>query len=819
MNVFANNLGCCVLALGVSLAGVACAETEMERTFQSPPAAARPWAYWWWLNSNVTREGITRDLEAMHRQGIQGVMVFNAGGGEMPQGPKFLSPEWNALFKFALSEASRLGMEVSVNLCDGWCAGGPWIPAEAANKKLTWSESQVDGPRAVSQVLPQPPTVDGFYRDVAVLAIREKAACPVQPAEIRTNSYYNGFDYEYRWHTDDAADRDPNTSWKPAAAPTPEKPVWLDYVYSEPLTASALYLAGEKTNGPRACELQSSDDDKQFKTIASFEMPQGKAKKVDFSATSGRIYRLVIKSVHGTDARVAEMWLLRKGDEPAIRPGIKWWLHKSGNRGFWHFPKEGPAVMEEEYPEDGAADCKSAEVVDISAKMAKDGKLVWDAPEGRWTILRFGYTLEGQRSRCSSTVIGYEADMLDPIGVETHFKHCAAPLLNAAGQYAGKTLKYLHVDSYETGADVQGQQPTWSAVFLAEFRKRRGYDPLPYLPAMARRIVDSREKTDRFLWDIRMTISDLMIDKFYGRLAELAHARGVGIHCETGYGTYPHPQFDGLRAAAQCDVPMGEFWWGTDVMKLSEHYCNAIRSVASPAHIYGKKIVQAESFTAWSHFLEYPATLKPVGDEAYCDGLNRVMFHQYTHQPNEDQPGYQYGAGTHIDRHVTWWNMAKPFLTYLTRCQNILQSGRFHANVCYFYGEGTSKYVPTKRFLKPALPPGYNFDCVNADVLMNRMSVKNGQLVLPNGIRYQLMVLPTQRTMSPEVLRKIKELIVAGAAVVGERPLHAPGLTNWPECDRELKTIADSMLWSEGFGGQGHRERRGSGFCVGTYAG
>ncbi len=205
---------------------------------------------------------------------------------------------------------------------------------------------------------------------------------------------------------------------------------------------------------------------------------------------------------------------------------------------------------------------------------------------------------------------------------------------------------------------MQGQQPTWSAKFLEEFRTRRGYDPLPYLPAMARRIVDNREKTDRFLFDIRMTISDLMIEKFFGRFAELAHARGVGIHCETGYGTYPHPQFDGLRAAGQCDVTMGEFWWGTDIMSQFDHFCNVIRSVASPAHIYGKKIVQAESFTSWSHFLEYPATLKPLGDEAFCDGLNRIMFHQYTHQPNEDMPGYQYGAGTHIDRHVTWWNMS-----------------------------------------------------------------------------------------------------------------------------------------------------------------
>ena len=794
MNAFAKRAVSCVLALGLSMAGAAYAETAMEREFQSPPVGARPWAYWWWLNSNVTREGITRDLEEMKRQGIQGVMVFNAGGGDTPKGPKFLSPEWNALFKFALSEASRLGMEASVNLCDGWCAGGPWIPPEAANKKLVWSEAQVDGPRAVSQALLLPPTFDNFYRDVAVLAIREKATRPVQPAAIRASSSVGGYCGEWNWPPADAADNDLNTVWRAAVGPAPNAPAWIDYVYSEPLAASAIFLAGAKDSGPQKCALQTSDDGVSFKTLLSWTMAKGESKRVDFPEIKAKVFRLVVQSAYTPDVQLAEMSILRKGDQPLLRPGIKWWWFKSGNRGFWDWPKQGPAVMEEEYADDGASDCQSKEVVDLSSKMDKQGNIHWQAPAGRWTILRFGYTLEGQRTRCSSTVIGYEADMLDPIGVETHFKHCAGPLLDAAGEYAGKTLKYLHVDSYETGADVGGQQPTWSATFLEEFRNRRGYDPLPYLPAMARRIVDNREKTDRFLFDIRMTISDLMIDRFYGRLAELAHARGVGIHCETGYGTYPHPQFDGLRAAGQCDVTMGEFWWGTDVMSQFAPYCNVIRSVASPAHIYGKKIVQAESFTSWSHFPEYPATLKPVGDEAFCDGLNRIMFHQSTHQPNDDRPGYQYFAGTHIDRHVTWWNMAKPFLTYLTRCQNILQSGRFHADVCYFYGEGTAKYVPTKRFLKPALPAGYNFDCVNADVLLNRMTVdKDGFLVLPNGMRYYLMVLPIQHTMSPAVLRKIRQFIEAGASVVGDKPLGTPGLTNWPESEKELKMIADTM--------------------------
>ncbi len=748
-----NKLGWCSFALGLAIAGLAFAGNEdLERTFQTPPAAARPWVYWWWLNSNVTREGITRDLEEMHRQGIQGVLIFNAGGGDTPAGPKFLSPEWNALFEFALSELSRLGMEAGVNLCDGWDAGGPWIPAEAANKKLTYSETQIDAPGAGMTELPLPPTLDNFYHDVAVLAIREKGTKPVQPAEIRACPTVGGYCDEKNWPPADTADGDPNTVWRSAHAPAPAPPAWIDFIYSEPLAASAIYLIGAKDAGPQQCALQTSDDGVNFTTLpVTWTMAKGESKRVEFPEVKAKVFRLVIQSSHAPDVRLAEMQILRKGDEPAVRPGIKWWQFKSGNRGFWDWPKAGPAVMEEEYPQDGTADCQSKEVVDLTSKMDKDGKLSWQVPEGRWTILRFGYTLVGQRTRCSSggsaNVIGYEADMLDPLGIETHFKHCGEPLLAAAGEYAGKTLKYLHIDSYEVGADIQGQQPTWSAKFLEEFRTRRGYDPLPYLPAMARRIVDNREKTDRFLWDIRMTISDLMCDCFFKRFADLAHGHGVSMQCETGYGTYPHPQFDGLRAAGQGDVTMGEFWYGTDIMSQFYPFCNVIRSVASPAHIYGKKIIQAESFTAWSHFLEYPSALKPLGDEAFCDGLNRIVFHQWTHQPNDDMPGYQYGAGTHIDRHLTWWNMSQPFLTYLTRCQYILQSGRFHADVCYLNAEGSSHYVPSKKYLKPALPPGYNFDCINADVLLNRMTRQGwNQLVLPDGMEYiRLMLLPVGR--------------------------------------------------------------------------
>jgi hypothetical protein len=944
---------------------------DLVRQFQSPPDSAKPWAYWWWLNGHVSRDGITQDLEAMKRQGINGVLIFNAGGADTPPGLKFLGPEWRAMYRHALSEAGRLGMEVSVNLCDGWDCGGPWITPECANKKLVYSETQVDGPPQTSEVLrtseaflrlPQPPTLDGFYRDVAVVAFPERPECPFAPLRVTASSEVGGYCDEKNWPAADAVDRDPQTVWRSSPSPSGGGR-WLVLEYAQPLRANAVFLAAPQLRAPRPCRLEASDYGKQFRTVAEFSLSVS-PQRVPVPATVARWFRLYVGDVvratgiessswiwysegnpaaqappgavylrrsldlpagcriasaefvatadnfftlhvngqraggnvndpagfhrltaidvanslkpgrnvlavtaengatepnpagfigrlavvladgrridlasddrwrasrrpdegwqnvgfddrawpaamkvapHGAgpwgrpappdaDFDLAEVQILRASDEPQVRPGTKWWQFKSANRSFWDWPKQGPAVLQEEYPNPDVCDVRSADVLDLTARMKPDGTLDWPTPPGRWAILRFGYTVQGQRTRSGSTVAGYEADMLSAAGIECHFKNLAEPLLADAGDAVGRTLKFLHVDSYELGADIQGQQPIWSPDFRREFQARRGYDLLRYLPAMARRVVDGREVADRFFWDFRATIGDLMAEKFFARFAALAHARSVGMHCETGYGTYPHPHFDGLRCAGLCDVTMGEFWHGTDIMSQFDPFCNVIRSVASAAHVYGRPIIQAEAFTSWNHFVEYPFALKALGDEAFCDGLNRMVFHQYTHQPQSDVvPGWQYGAGTHIDRHITWWPMADAWFKYLARCQYLLQSGRFHADLCYFYGEGATKYVPGREHFHPQLPTGSDCDCVNADVLQNRLAVRDGRLVLPDGVSYRLLVLPADQTMSPAVLRRIRELIEAGAAVYGLPPRRASGLGGYPKCDEEVRALANSM--------------------------
>ena len=708
------------------------AADDLARNFQSPPDSARPWAYWVWLNGNVTKEGITRDMEEMRRQGLSGVLVFQAGDAHTPAGAQFFSPEWHELFKHTLREAARLNMVVSIDLCDGWDSGGPWITQDQANKKLTYSELRVDGAQTLDRLLPLPPIVDDYYHDVAVLAIREKPTRPVAPAMVTASSTLAGYVGEWNFYPQDAVDGDPSTYWSGRnAALSSSDPTWLAFDYTDPLPASGIYVQPGPQSGPRDCELQTSEDGKTFATVARFTLEKGQAKRVSFPTASGRHFRLLMTSAYGTPVQVAEAVLLRTGDEPVLRRGVKWWWFKSGNRSFWDYPRQGPSALEEEHPDDGAADCRSSEAVDLSNSVDADGRIKWNVPPGRWTVLRFGYTLEGQRIRGTSrnTQGGYEADMLDRAGMESHFSHVALPVIADEQAEGTHVLKYLHIDSYELGADVRGQQPTWSRAFREEFKRRRGYDLLPYLPAMARRIVDSRDVTNRFLFDIRWTIGDLMADEFWIPYRELAHQHGVEVEAETGYGTYPYPHIDGLGTVGNMDLPMGEFWFGTDIMSQFDHWGNVIRTVSTAAHVYGKPVVQAESFTSWTHWQEYPASLKPVGDDAFLDGLNRMVFHQYTAQPLLDfKPGWQYGAGTHMDRNITWWEEASGFFGYIGRCSYLLQEGHFDADALYFYGEGVTKFLPSREYLHPALPKGYNFDAINADLLLHGLTVENGRV-------------------------------------------------------------------------------------------
>jgi len=609
---------------------------QLEQGFRQPPDSARPWVYWFWLNGNITREGITLDLEAMRRVGIGGVLIMEVDQGA-PLGPvPFAGPQWRQLFRHVVSEAHRLGLKVNMNNDAGWCgSGGPWVPPDKAMQKVVWTETQVQGPNRFEGSLPQPQAVAGYYRDIAVLAF-----------------------------------------------PTPG------------------------------------------------------------------------------DSRIPDL----PGKTALVRQDIP-----SQSR----FP-DLPAEMA----------IPRHRILDLTAKMEQNGRLVWEVPEGRWTVLRLGHTPTGaQNAPSPASGRGLECDKLSREGIEAHFRGFMSELVADVGSLAGKTLVATHIDSWEVGSQ------NWTPRFREEFRRRRGYDLLPYLPALTGRFVESAEVSERFLWDIRQTVSELLIENYAAHARSLANRHGLRLSIEA----YGDAVFDDMAYAGHSDEPMTEFWsWPGNFS------AGIVTEMASAAHVYGKRILGAEAFTAGDgeRWLYHPGSIKALGDWAFCQGVNRFVFHRYAHQPWRDRrPGMSMGPwGLHYERTQTWWEQSKPWHEYLSRCQYLLQQGLPVADVLYLAPEGAPR-----SFNPPpaAIRTGYKSDACPSEVVMSRLRVKGGRLVLPDGMSYRLLVLPGAETMTPRLLGRIRELADAGATVLGAPPVKSPGLSGYPQCDAEVRKLAEA-LWGSG---------------------
>lgn len=668
----------------VMLVATACVaqEPSLDVGFNEPPSEAKLWAYWWWLNGNVTEAAITRDLQEMKAVGFGGAVIMDAGGADqrgnarVPAGPVFGSPAWRKLFKHALTEAARLGLELSLNIQSGWNLGGPPVSAADAVKKLTWSELELVGPTNIEVELPLPPSNDGFYRDVCVLA--------------------------WRMRSELSSDRRPLRNYEVKALL--KQPVF---------------------NGPGG-----------------------------------------------------------------------WFIANSA-------PNTAPLLLVEEPDQPNEYDARATDVVELTGYMSPGGILRWSVPDGRWQLIRVGYTLGDWRyvSTSSDSWKGYALDVLDAGAFERYWKAIVEPVLTDAGRYTGKTLKYLHTDSWEI------EVFNWTPTLPEEFRKRRGYDLKPWLPVVAGRIINSRHESHRFLEDFRRTIGDLVADNHYRLFKRLAAAHGLGIHPESG-GPHFTP-IDAQQCLSINDVPMAEFWAHSATHRTFDEVRFFVKQPASAAHTTGKRIVAAEGFTTvgphWQETIW--DNLKPSFDRALCEGLNRLVWHAVVCSPEEmGMPGQQYFAGTHFNPNTTWWPKSRQFLTYINRCQFMLQRGLFVADVCYYYGDHVPNFAQLKRSDPAKVLPGYDYDVICAEVLLERMSVKDGQLVLPDGMSYRLLVLPDHERISLPVLRKVKDLVAGGATVLGNKPIGASGLQGYPASDHEVIAIANE-LWG-GLDGETKIERR-----------
>jgi hypothetical protein len=479
-------------------------------------------------------------------------------------------------------------------------------------------------------------------------------------------------------------------------------------------------------------------------------------------------------------------------------------------------------------------------LIDLSNKLKADGQFDWDVPEGKWVILRTGYTLTGHTwskwhaypdGDTFKGGEGYEIDYLSTTSLDDHFDHLGKLVIEEAKKAGGK-LAYLWSDSWECG------KLTWTQDFPNQFSRFRGYDLKPYLPVLAGYTVSDSLISNRFRDDFDRTIQDCIAENFYGHFKDLCHKYGMKVGNEAG-GPNDIPPQDALKNLGRCDIPAGEFWvnrhfFSPGGYNSDRHLRLNLKQTATASHIYGKKEAMAESFTQQekdrTHWSLGPADMKPYANDAFCEGINRIMLHQATCQPPSDgKPGYEFCAGQHWTPNITWWEQSKPFFTWLSRCQYMLQQGKFVADVCFYLGERPPTLAPPK-YIIPSLGPGYDCDYSNAEVLLTRMSVKNRRIVLPDGMSYRLLVLQNSTSPSPEickqvsryqkltvspvpsnamsieVITKIKELVRNGATVVGPPPITSAGLKNYPNCDDQVQKIA-SEVWGN-LNGKDRTERR-----------
>lgn len=443
-----------------------------------------------------------------------------------------------------------------------------------------------------------------------------------------------------------------------------------------------------------------------------------------------------------------------------------------------------------------------ASVVNLNSCVATNGRVIWDVPPGKWTIMRFGHTPTGADNHpAPEPGRGLESDKLSKVATEAAFNGLMKKLIGDSKALAGKTLVSTHIDSWETGSQ------NWTPQFREEFRQRRGYDPLSFLVVMSGRVVDSVEISERFLWDVRQTVSDLLVENYAGHLRHLAHQNGLRLSIEAYDGT----PCDDLTYAGQADEPMAEFWsWGYN----TAYSCV---EMSSAAHVYGRRILGAEAFTAndQEKWLHHPATIKTLGDWAFCEGINRFVFHRYALQPWAARaPGMSMGPwGLHYERTQTWWDESAAWHEYLARCQYLLRQGLFVADICFLEPEGSPRrFSPTMPWRSGNTPdrPRYNFDGCSPQVLLTRMKVTDGRLVLPDGLSYRVLVLPQVETMTPRLLRRIKELVDAGATIIGPAPIKSPSLEGYPKCDAEVKALAAELWRTDGSTASVGRKQRGT---------
>lgn len=793
-----------IVALLVTLSAGA---QDLQSQFLTPPNSAKVFTWWHWMNGNISKEGITADLEAMAKAGVGGVQAFNIG--IMTQGPvDYASDEWFDLTNHAIKEAQRLGIEFDMHNCPGWSSsGGFWITPAQAGKQLSWSMSYVSGGKKIDVTLPQPTKALDSYWDEAVIAYPStkdealiekyliKASVDGQPVTPALFSM-NGVDHTVRFEKEIILEFSQLVSAQSLNGFIKNEPQEVDEATRMQMRNG--FGGGPSAPAPTFC---FSTDGITYTKPQNISLLADAVSFASFAQTSFKYVKIEAKGpvlINGLQLSGAPMNenFLRKAD------------YEMSAGGMMFNPMGRNAAPAAKKDIDSAYLIDPAKVIDLSSKMDAQGHLVWEAPRGDWTIIRMGYVPVDRHTKVGSTVgDGLELDKYSREALKFHWDYLYPRLLPALSSAAKTSKAGLLIDSYEVG------NSNWTPLMQQEFKDRRGYDMLGYLPTLFGKYVGSEDTTERFMWDFRRTCADMFADNYLQYMAELCHEHDILLYNEP----YNTSVFDEMQVGSRADIPMGEFWVRTHQDR------NSLKLASSIAHVNGKRvggnqIVGGESYTGWSpdaSYQNFPYSLKAQGDDAYTMGLNRFIFHRFAHQPNVNAtPGMSMGnIGFHFDKNNTWFDMGSAWLKYAARCQYMLQQGTIVADALYLLNEEVP--ASAKSAWNPELPFGYFGDALNAEMFLQKVSIAGSELVAADNIRYRMLLLqqvPQGRVMTLAVLKKIEDYVDQGGLVCGFAPVRTPGM-NAPQELSEFSKITEK-LW----GGieKGGTKRVGKGYVLAT---
>ena len=742
---------------------VAFAQTNcIDKNFLNPPKSAKPITWMHVMSGNMSKEGLTKDCEALADAGIGGILLFNVTHN-IPNGPvDFNSPEHIELTAHLAAECERLGLSFGIHNCDGWTSsGGPWVPVEHSMKQVVYRQQLVEGGK-VDMRLPAPSACDGFYRDIATIAYPALKS-EIEDAETHAILSCSNPDFDLNIATNGKIDE--RTELR---VPVNGK-AWIQWDFGKKVTVRSFLLKSENQRVKNnKFYLQTSEDGVNFKNIEELRINRhGKYfYTIDhvFDGITARYFRF--ETDFALDIAEVDLSSTKRFDNMILRVSTR--------RAQAQLPKI----------KDPGEDMiiKRESILNLTEFVDGNGYLRTNLPEGKWTIMRVGYTTTMAINDPASVVgTGYEVDKFSRESMKLFYDGHVKKVVNATKNIAPNAMQFAEIDSYEVGCQ------NWTKGYDKLFKEHLDYDITDFLPLYAGRFIDDAITTEGVLWDLRQLNSKLMVENYFDYFTELCHNDGLKSYVEP-YGNGP---FNMLDAARSYDIPMGEF-------HITDKY-QTVEAV-SAGHIYGKNIISAEAFTSGpkDNFNWHPAMFKSFGDKAFSMGINEICFHRFAHQANSHvKPGMTMsGFSSNIDRTQTWWdNAGEAWFKYLARAQYMLRLGIPHADLLVFVGDVSPNNTPSRQELND-LPNSINYDAVNADVLLNRIKVVGGKMVLPEGTNYQALYLSNCREMHLLTLKRISELAEQGVIIIGKKPM---GIGGYPvsKKDKEQFDALVQNIWSK----------------------